>query len=386
MVNILQQYHAFLDEKQINDIQDLILELVCEPHSIILIEDEKYPELLMLNISDDTDLDVEINHIFNGIIINKDNIRKIMCYSGKYMDFITSDEVTSLFDLKLKKLKFYEARDGMSVRLFYYNNEWVLSTDKTIDANKEPSIGEHSLSIKALFDLCCQNMNFNYKYLNRNYIYVFGVYHQLNRNVIQHKNNIITHIKTYSINSIKEVDINLNLQKIQEVTFKNLFNLLEVYNKSEWTTPGFIIENLENKKLYKILTPNFVYVQLLKGLDDDKIIRFIKLNQNNLIDEYLRYFDEDKKMFELLKRMFNYYTYYFYKSYVDLKIHKIEKPLNKYLKYEMDIIYKIHGLYLRTTHNTSINSVETILKSYDQERLKELLSDRDLYTIVLGTQ
>jgi len=383
MANILEQYHAFLDEKEINNIQDLIFELICEQHLIIPIEDEKYPELLMLCVSEDTDLDIEINHIFNGLIINKNNIREIVCYSGKYIDFITEDNVSSILNLNLKGFKFFESNDGISIRLFFHNNKWIVSTDNMIDSSNEYSYADHPLTIKILFESCCTDMNFNYQQLDKKYIYVFGIYHSLNRNVIKHRRNELIHIKTYLRNTFDEVNVNLNLPKVQELKFNNLFNLLETYEKSEWTMPGFIIENLENKKLYKMLTPKFLYVLLLKTIDDDKIIKYLKLKADDLLEEYLRYFDEDKNTFDLFMIMLDSYADYFYKSYIELKIYKIEKPLDKYIKYEMDIIYKIHGIYLRTQDNTSLDTVKMVLKFYNPLKLKELLTNRDIYEDII---
>ena len=78
MANVLQRYHDFLQEKEIYDFADLIIELVGEPYLIIPSMNDKYTDLIMLNVSEETDLNEDITDIFDGLIINKLNIKNIV--------------------------------------------------------------------------------------------------------------------------------------------------------------------------------------------------------------------------------------------------------------------------------------------------------------------
>ena len=59
----IQQYYNFLDRHDIRDVEELLLEVSLEPYSLVSIVDERYPNLLMLDVSNQSDLNKEINHI-----------------------------------------------------------------------------------------------------------------------------------------------------------------------------------------------------------------------------------------------------------------------------------------------------------------------------------
>jgi len=375
MAGILQKYHNFLQENEIETIHELIIILLRDPYNIHIRSDERYPDLVMLDISDRTILESEITRIFNGLIISKEDIKYIVCYGGEIIDFISEDIANNMFDFKLKNYKFYLGEDSSVIRLFFYDDEWIVSSNKYINTDQENALGSNSISIKDIFESSCRHIHFNYKMLDKKYIYKFSIKHHLNRNVINHTINSLVHHNTYSINTIKEEEINIGLPKRIEVSFKNLSNLLETCKYSKWTTPGFIIKNIENGKQYKIFTNAFLYVQLLRGYETECMERFFILNSEDLNSEYLKYFPEETRLYNTMKIMMSKFIDYFYKSYVDLKILKIYKEEYKYIIYEKEIINEIHIIYLSSGINTSVDLVSTIIKNFEPKKLKEIFDD-----------
>ena len=256
MSTINEKYNNFLQDKDIMTFEDLVYELSQDDYGITEISING--DLMMINNTIDTNQDIEIMSIFNGLIINKLDVTQIICYSGPPASFIEKQDINTLFDFKLKNLKFYPIEDGDVVRLFHYNGVWNLSTFSHINADDDKSSESEEITIKGLFDSCCRNLNFDYNKLDKKYIYVFGIYHQLNRYIIKHETNRLVHLDTYN-NDFNKVKINIGLAVSTEDTFKNSLNLKQICTYSKYTTPGFIIHNIETGKKYKILTDKFLY-------------------------------------------------------------------------------------------------------------------------------
>ena len=369
MTTVLQKYHTFLEEKDITEYSELIIELIDEPYYLHISSDQKYSDLVLFNITDETDLELDITNIFDGLIVSKINIKEIICYSGNFYEDIEESNVNSLFSFNLKGITFTEIEDGTYIRLFNYNDEWIVSTLTNINANQEIIEESESITVKNIFDMfCSQYFDYN-RFLNKQYIYFFAL------NTSLYKRNLI-HMDTFNaFSSFKKVTHRLPLKSSVEVNFKNIPNLLETCSLSKHTTIGFFIHDNNKNRNYKIFTDAHVYVSFLKGSEKDIARKFITLKQQGLKIEYLKYFPEHTRAFELLERLFEWYINYFYNSYVKIKILKQLKPEDEYINHEKIIIQDIHSIYLETRVNTSKNTVELLLKLYPTEILRELLRD-----------
>ena len=74
-MSIIERYHTFLHEQDIRVIEELTDELISSPYNIEITFDHCYDDLVLLNVTEDTDTSIEITNIFNGLIINKHNIK-----------------------------------------------------------------------------------------------------------------------------------------------------------------------------------------------------------------------------------------------------------------------------------------------------------------------
>ena len=371
-MNTIEKYNTFLQENDIRTFEELYYEL--DEGSYCEIEISIDGDLAMISVISEEEPGKDITTIFNGLIINKLDIKQIVCYSGPVTSYIEKEDINTLFDFKLKNLKFYPIEDGEVVRLFNYNSEWILSTFSKINADEQKSSESDEISIKGLFESCCRNMNFDYTKLDKQYVYVFGVYHQLNRCIIKHEINKLVHLDTYN-NNFDKVNKNIGLGIAAEITFKNSLNLTQVCTYSKYTTPGFVIHNTENDKKYKLLTDKFLYVSLIKGEETDPVKNFIELNRDDLLEEFLIYFKDDEEFYRVMDEMFKSYVEYFYSSYVKSKIHRTQKPDEEYKIYEKEIINEIHQIYITTRINTSKEAVAMILKHFDINKLHEILTE-----------
>ena len=363
MTSITQEYNAFLDENNIEIFEDLVSILNNEPYNLEVSLSDKYNDLVLFNITENTNLDIDITRIFDSIIINLLN-NEIVCFSSCFLEEIMHNEVNELLDFNLKGIVFKEITDGIYIRLFYHNNKWIVSTMTNIDANDD-NIDDFT-TVQNIFDIYCFK-NFNYsKILNKDYTYLFSI--TTNTNNLQ-----LFHVNTFDCSNFKEVKHNLPIQTIPNVKFKNVFNLLEICSYSRYTTIGFFIYDTNKNKNYKIFTDDYHHSSYLKGNETDTIKRYIRLNREGLVSEYLNYAPYENTLYKSLDITFNWYVNYFYFSYVSIHIHKQEKLEDEYIFFEKEVIQKIHDMYNETRVNISKETVKFVLRYLPTDISKELL-------------
>lgn len=352
-MNLIEKYNKFLIDNNIYTFESLKYFL----KDFDIKEENNY---IIINIKDNTNLDKDIHYIFNGLIIYKLNIFKILCYSGDYQKKITIKEVKKIFNFNLDNIKFYQLYNGIFIRLFFSFDKWIISTKDELNINNTNIISN-------LFNEICIQINYDYKkLLDKNYIYTF---------LLNNEIKSLIHINTFKSLTFEEVNMNININKTIEVKIKNMTNLLDIckYTNKNQNIIGFLIQDIKNNKKYRVYTENFIYLSYLSCDEPDIIKRYIKLKRKSLIDEYIRYYQDYDSLFKLLDVLFESLVEYFYKSYVDTKIFKKEKLPQELELYEEDILYKIHGVYLALRVNTSKLTVKQILLNYNINRLVYLL-------------
>jgi hypothetical protein len=368
-MSLVEKYNNFLDENNIEDIIDLMEILIQEPYNMNFSKSNTHKNLLMISHTERTELN-DISNIFNNIIINKEDLSEIVCNGEPIIKLLSIDNIYTHCDYKLSNMKFFKSNDGITIKLFYNNDRWVASSNDIIDTDEVP-IENSEFTLKFLFDTVFPKRYYNL--LNKNHVYKFGLYHNITRNVIYHKQNSLVHIKTYDRTSFNEVEFKLPIQEMQEITFNNLYELVNIIKYMDWKLCGFIGYNQKTNKYFKILSESFMTAQLLQSYDSDRLLRCLKLKHDELEDTYLKYFTEEKIFFQTINNLLDKYAKYFYHSYINIKIKKIFKPENQFIPYEKDIIYKIHKLYIQTRINTNLDTVKIILKNYEPERLFEII-------------
>lgn len=351
-MSLIKKYHKFLTDNNIYTFE--ILKYFLKDFDIK--EESNY---MIINIKETTNLDKDIYYIFNGLIISKLNIFEILCYTGDYQKIIKTKDIKKIFNFNLRNIKFYQVYNGTFIRLYFFLDKWIITTNDQLNLYNTNIISN-------LFIEICTKMNFDHTLLNKNYIYTFS---------LNNENKSLVHINTYKTLTFEEVNININMNKNIEVKIKNITNLLEIckYTKINQNIIGFMIKDTINNKEYIIYTENFLYLSYLYCDEPDIIKRYIKLKRRNLIDEYIRYYQEYSTLFGLLDIIFETLVEYYYKAYVDTRILKKDKLPQDMELYEEDIMYKIHGVYLALRVNTSKITVNQVLLNYNIDRLVYLL-------------
>jgi len=377
MNNIKKEYNDFLDDNYIENYDQLRNKLQNYPFycNITVIKDTNFCQI---NLSNKT-LDVDENKImkyFNNFIINIYNIYDFY-YFGNFEFYYNDNNLSS--DLTKYNMKLYN--DSIDFNIFY-SNKWIITVKNYSNIN---DINEKKKFEKyTLYQLITKYMNIfqiNVNNLNKEYNYTFQLITN-DTNLIIHNNISKPSINIKSIISKKN---NKNIKITKEV-IKNISNYI-LYNT-------FIYFNSFNEMKKSINNNYNLHYILIEKSDDNNIIRleyekfkekkyelqeFINQPLYQIIDlkiqNKLNYF---KNLFPnlqiyvndvnlLLENIVNYY----------LKMYRDEKVLKKnnlvYKKYDKEIIYKIHGEYLKYSITITKNDILRILKKLKNDKLNYLL-------------
>ena len=181
----------------------------------------------------------------------------------------------------------------------------------------------------------------------------------------------ITHTGKVLENGIVEYSHILpnHLQRYGPHVFKNLDVVSNPIFKS-FNNKGFMIQDSNSSNRWKIINPEYLKVQDLRGNDSCNVTRFLHLRKEGKVKEYLKYFREDSELFWGLEEKLRQRTHELYEAYVDMN--KLKKKTMKDLPYCFrPHIYKIHGDYLKTLPNPVPVLKETIVKFVNELTVDE---------------
>jgi hypothetical protein len=400
---------------------------------------------------DDTFIDKSLNNIFKNKSL--DNIKKyirslnlyykikddlLLIYKDrKYDNYNLNDNLLkslcgSIFDIKTGKVLFlcnsyildydnhkenidynniYKIEkmiDGTFIKLYYYNNEWKLSTNRSLDAYNSYWISTKSFG--QLFNEVMEYKKYNYDNLVKNHCYSFIMVHPDNRNIINYYNNVdIYHMSTYdlnnneevnlnnneevnlnnnkevnlnnnkevNLNNNKEVNLNIGLNNIKELNIK-INNLEELENLKLNNEAGYIIK-LNNGTTLKLFTKYYELLKSLKGNAKDINYRCLILFINNKKDDFLQHFPEYRYNFEVIYNNLITVSKNIHNLYIKRYIMKQKYHTNK--DYNM-ILYHLHNLYKETRIITTLKTVYDKILTYSPIRIYNLTQSKLLKTVL----
>lgn len=234
--------------------------------------------------------------------------------------------------------------DGTMINMFYHNDEWLISTRSFIGGKNK---WDQNLSFKKMVDETIQEKNFNFDELNKNNSYTFVLQHKNNRIVTEIVDNNLILVDEFSPQENKFVDINNNTYNSFNVIKNNDINILtnsigEGYN---FQFKGFTLK-YPNKRINFINSEYKIAHDIKNKCNyNNKLLSYIFLRNNNLLKDYLKYFNDDSDLFnkyrELIYIMKNELHDCYIKYFIKKSIQKKDVPYQlKPLIYDLHTIYK----------------------------------------------
>jgi hypothetical protein len=255
-----------------------------------------------------------------SIVFDKDKLT-VVCYT--YDDIIYNDEARNfILEHDTYERVIYECFEGTLISLYYYNDQWNMSTRRCL--NSKLSKWQSNKSYYELF-LECVNSSFDEftSHLSKSNNYFFVLVHHENKNIVDYTKLLgenykeIVHVITRDQQTHHEFALDDESQwekkiNIRQPTIHNDFSILDNDNKTEKlslpiSNEGLLVKmyNKENGKSYflKIQTNSYQFVTLLKPNNNNILVSFIELYQKNLLKEHIEFFPGNDMVTDYLTNM-----------------------------------------------------------------------------------
>jgi hypothetical protein len=302
----------------------------------------------------------------NGIIVEKES-EKIVYYGldkmNKSLDnFLTNNN--SKFDV-------YELVDGPKIGLYFYNNKWNKCTNKKINASE--SIW-HGPNFEILAQKCFENLDFDK--LNKSYCYTFVIQNTECMNFIKYESCDLRLISVRDLNSdstnfLKEIEHDIGIKTPEKFNFdketiKN--KLLDVDIKQ---LSGFVIKT--DNTTYRLESINFTECFKVKGNERNLKFRYLQIRTDFVHkNKFLIYFPELINMSNNIEYQIKNTTGTILDNYFKRYVKKIPNfEINPRFK---NIIYVIHGMYLKNKEKITYEKILDLINKSDTERVMYLLN------------
>jgi len=368
----------FIEENQINNFESLKIILETSPYNLKIKEDEYYPNLFLIHTNQNSDFKLKIVNECNGIILEKDTL-KIVCYT--FDKCIDQENIPE--NINTEDLYFEYSLESTLIRAFYYNDEWILSTKKCINARRAKWLSSKNF-VELFFEyIDIQNYDIFQK-LNTSCCYSFLITHPENNIVVQYFEPCVYHISTRDMITMKEIDENIGLNKLLRIkmnqdNLNSMISQISMDNNLNYEGILFIDSNYNR---WKVKSPLFSYVRSLWGNSNNRFFRYLELRKDsNLLKEYVKYYPQDKDIFmnyenkviHLANNLLIYYT--------DKHIKKMKEKVPYYF---VKMIYELHGEYLKSRVITDYNKVMLKLLSLDAKKLCYMFNQHEKYEVELN--
>ena len=357
----------FIRNNNITNYETLKTVLEAEPYNLKFKEDIEYPNLFLIHPQDNSAFQYKIVNECNGIIMEKGTL-KIVCYTfNKCYDTATISENIDINNLYVEK-----SIEGTLIRLFYYNDKWMVSTKRCIDASKSRWLSEKNFL--QLFQECVSKYNFMDN-LNTIYCYSFIVMHPENKNIINYTTANICHISTRDLNTLIETNASIGLPQNERIYVNDINNILNNMNQDyTLSNEGYIFIDTQYNR-WKIKTPHFKKVRDLWGQTNNRFYRYVELRKDyNLLNEYLIYYNNDRGNFIEYEDKIKNLAYEILKIYMSKHIDKNNINIPFYFS---KIIYNLHGDYFKDKIKTDYNKIMLKLLDIEPKSLCYMMNNYD---------
>lgn len=319
-----------------------------EPLYLRYTQDRVRPDLFLIHQTEKSDQYNEIVRECNGIILRKSDL-SIVSYGPS--GFIKVETTPQEFIDNPDDFTLTETDDGTLLKVFYYEDKWVVSTNRRIDASRVKWS-----SNKNFFQLFLDAFSVDYQlnekdlfgifdeFLSQENTYTFILLHPENQNVIYYRQPELVFVSSRNKNSMLEDHNSIyNLKQPNEIT-TDQFNI-----KMTLSTPlnkrGVIFENKHTKVRYIMDYTWFKEVEPYRK--NMPTIRLSYLACSNTEKQAFRFHFPFGSFYDKIDQLINSLALYVIKTYHESYVKKYYRiPREHPLAY---ITSRLHTIYRQTS-------------------------------------
>lgn len=274
-------------------------ELISEkPYCIKVTEKE---DLVCFKYSQiDSDFNEPLVRECRGIILEKDTWN-VVCYPFKKF-FNYGESYADEIDWKSAKVTSKE--DGSLIKVYFYNGEWRVGTNSTIDAEDAVLNSPYYRNFRELFDVAANNCKFDFDRLDPNYTYLMELCSRYNTIVVPYNEPKLFHIGTRNNITCEEVEVDIGIEKPKQYMLSSLDDCIAMAATFDFTKEGFVVVD-KNYHRVKVKSEDYVRVHRLANNGSITLERAIDLIRMNELEEFLVYCPQYTDFINDVRHRFN---------------------------------------------------------------------------------
>lgn len=251
--------------------------------------------------------------------------------------------------------------EGTMINMFYENenNNWQIATRTSVGGklnfymeNGYKSEETFSSMFDEIVSEVCPNLKDK---LNKKYIYSFVIQHPKNRIVKPVVEKRLYLVEIYEIDGLTVKIKNDEMEElVKEVSNVRLPRRIPVKSETEfidcketcasmntkYSIVGVILKDKDGNR-YKFRNPNYEHVRRLRGNQPKLQYQYLALRQEGKIAEYLKYYPEQKRVFNEYRNLMHDYTNQLFANYFKCYVKK-ERELKTFPENYRTHMYKLH--------------------------------------------
>lgn len=244
----------------------------------------------------ESDFSLDIVKEARGLIL-EDKTWKVICYPfNKFFNF--GEEYADNIDWESAVVETKE--DGSLIKIYFYNDEWKIATNGTIDAEDAELQSGPYKNFRQLFDAAAEKCHFDFSKLNRYFTYCCEICSEFNIIICPQSEIRLIHIGTRNNRTFQEVEADIGIPHPQRYALSSLEDCIAMAKTFDFTKEGFVVKD-KNYNRIKVKSEDYVRVHRLANNGSMTEERAIELIRANELDEFFTYFPHYKEYIGRIK-------------------------------------------------------------------------------------
>lgn len=248
----------------------------------------------------DSDFSLEIVREARGLIL-EDKTWNVVCYPFK--KFFNYGEAYA-DEIDWKSAKVTSKEDGSLIKVYFYNGEWRVGTNSTIDAEDAVLNSPYYRNFRELFDVAANNCKFDFDRLDPNYTYLMELCSRYNTIVVPYDEPKLFHIGARNNITCEEVEVDIGIEKPKQYMLSSLDDCIAMAATFDFTKEGFVVVD-KNYHRVKVKSEDYVRVHRLANNGSITLERAIDLIRMNELEEFLVYCPQYTDFINDVRNRFN---------------------------------------------------------------------------------
>ena len=321
---------------------------------------------------DHTNMENEFSRKCRGLIVEKSSGNIICMPPIKSLDM---DEYLDKFSISESVIE--EFIDGTMINMWYYKDNWHISTRSSIGANCK------WYSNKKFNELFEESNKLDLDKLDKTMYYSFVLQHPENRIVTCYTEPTITLVFVGSVGSdnkitsmdLEEIGKKLMVPTPNRFIFEELteFNdLTDFVSQQNFQFQGVVLKNGIYRT--KIRNPNYNYARQLRGNTTNLKYLYYDLVKTGKIHEYLNFYPEYIELFNNFNSEFLGMVKEIHRAYMNYHVTKSIKNIKDVYFPFRPHCYNLHAVYLQHRKPITIDTVMGYLNTLEPAQIVYILN------------